>query len=141
VANGNCENCAAGGGVSCLMKGNTFALCEYTPSHLGWSPQLVVRNYAYNAGGWRVDKHPRFLADTTGDGQLDIVGFGDAGVWVSRGLGGGTFEAPGLVITNFGYSAGGWRVDKHPRFLADITGDGRADVVGFGDAGVWIYRS
>ncbi|MBX6358300.1 MAG: VCBS repeat-containing protein, partial [Micromonosporaceae bacterium] len=105
------------------------------------APQLVVENFGYTAGGWRVEKHPRLLADTTGDGKLDIVGFGEAGVWVSRGLGGGTFEPPGLVITNFGYSAGGWRVEKHPRFLADITGDRRADVVGFGDAGVWIYRS
>jgi hypothetical protein len=137
VANGNCENCAAGGGVSCLMKGNTFALCEYTPSHLGWSPQLVVRNYAYSAGGWRVDKHPRFLADTTGEGRADIVGFGDAGVYLSRANGDGRFEAPQLVVPNFGYSAGGWRVEQHPRFLVDTTGKGRADVVGFGDAGVY----
>jgi hypothetical protein len=84
IANGNCENCASGGGVPCLMKGNTFAVCGYTPSHLGWAPQLLVRNYGYNAGGWRVDQHPRFLADTTGDGRADIVGFGDAGVYVSR---------------------------------------------------------
>ena len=43
-----------------------------------------------------------------------------------------------LVVANFGYSAGGWRVDQHPRFLADLTGDGRADIVGFGNAGVWV---
>jgi hypothetical protein len=36
---------------------------------------------------------------------------------------------------------GGGRVDRHPRFLADTTGDGRADIVGFGDAGVWLFRS
>jgi hypothetical protein len=84
IANGNCENCASGGGVPCLMKGNTFAVCGYTPSHLGWAPQLLVRNFGYNAGGWRVDQHPRFLADTTGDGRADIVGFGNAGVYVSR---------------------------------------------------------
>lgn len=36
IANGNCENCASGGGVPCIMKGNTFEVCEYTPSHLGW---------------------------------------------------------------------------------------------------------
>ena len=77
LVNGNCENCAGGGGVACLMKANTFSLCEYTPSHLGWAPQLVVRNFGYNAGGWRVDQHPRFLADTTGDGRADIVGFGN----------------------------------------------------------------
>jgi hypothetical protein len=34
--NGNCENCAPGGGVACLMKANTFSLCAYTPGHLGW---------------------------------------------------------------------------------------------------------
>jgi hypothetical protein len=88
-----------------------------------------------------VDKHPRFLADTTGDGRADIVGFGEAGVYVSRLLANGNFEPPGLVITNFGYTAGGWRVDMHPRFLADTTGDGRADIVGFGYAGVYVSRS
>jgi hypothetical protein len=141
IVNGNCENCAAGGGVACLMKGNTFSLCEYTPSHLGWAPQLVVRNFGYDAGGWRVDQHPRFLADTTGDGRAHIVGFGNAGVWVSRADTDGRFETPQLVVNNFGYDAGGWRVDQHPRFLADTTGDGRADIVGFGNAGVWVSRA
>jgi hypothetical protein len=60
---------------------------------------------------------------------------------VSRALADSTFEGPMLVITNFGYDAGGWRVEKHPRFLADTTGEGRADVVGFGDAGVYVSRS
>ena len=37
--------------------------------------------------------------------------------------GNGTFSgAEELVVDNFGYDAGGWRVDKHPRFLADLTG-------------------
>jgi hypothetical protein len=120
------------------MKGNTFAVCGYTPSHLGWAPQLLVRNYGYNAGGWRVEQHPRVLADTTGDGRADIVGFGNAGVYISRAMSDGRFETPVLVVNNFGYTAGGWRVDKHPRFLADLTGDGRADIVGFGDAGMYV---
>jgi len=46
-----------------------------------------------------------------------------------------------LVVPNFGYTAGGWRVDKHPRFLADTTGDGRADIIGFGEAGVYLSVS
>lgn len=138
IANGNCENCASGGGVPCLMKGNTFAVCGYTPSHLGWSPQLLVRNYGYNAGGWRVDMHPRFMADINGDSRADIVGFGNAGAYVSPSLPEGGFETPILAVANFGYTAGGWRVDMHPRFLADLTGDGRADIVGFGNAGVWV---
>ncbi|HJQ56482.1 MAG TPA: M6 family metalloprotease domain-containing protein [Vineibacter sp.] len=105
------------------------------------APQLVVNNFGYNAGGWRVDRHPRFMADTTGDGRADIVGFGDAGVYVSRANANGTFSAPQLVVNNFGYNAGGWRVDRHPRFMADTTGDGRADIVGFGDAGVYVSRA
>ena len=104
-------------------------------------PQLVVANFGYNAGGWRVDQHPRLLADVTGDGRADIVGFGNAGVYVSRNNGNGTFQPPQLVVGNFGYNAGGWRVDQHPRFMADVTGDGRADIVGFGNAGVYVSRN
>ena len=102
------------------------------------TPQMVVSNFGYDAGGWQVDKHPRFLADLTGDGRADIVGFGNAGVWVALNKGNGTFQTPQMVVSNFGYDAGGWQVDKHPRFLADLTGDGRADIVGFGNAGVWV---
>jgi predicted transcriptional regulator len=141
VANGNCANCAAGGGVSCLMKANDFAVCGYTPSHLGWSPHLAIRNFGHTAGGWRVERHPRMLADTTADGRADIVGFGDAGVYVSRAQADGRFETPQRVIDNFGHNAGGWRVDQHPRVVADVTGDGRGDVVGFGNAGVWVSRA
>ncbi|GAA4464908.1 hypothetical protein GCM10023189_44820 [Nibrella saemangeumensis] len=104
-------------------------------------PQLVVDNFGYNAGGWRVERHPRFLADTTGDGRPDIVGFGNAGVWVARNNGDGTFQAPQLMVNNFGYDAGGWRVERHPRLVVDLTGDGRADIVGFGNAGVWVARN
>jgi FG-GAP-like repeat len=101
--------------------------------------QLVIANFGYVAGGWRVDRHPRFLADTTGDGRADIVGFGDAGVYRSVAQPDGSFGPVELVVANFAYNAGGWRVESHPRLLADTTGDGRADIVGFGDAGV--YRS
>jgi hypothetical protein len=141
IVNGNCENCAGGGGVPCLMKGNTFSLCNFTPSHFGWSPQLTVRNFGYDAGGWRVDRHPRIMADTSGDHRADIVGFGNAGVWVSRAQPDGRFETPQFVVANFGHDAGGWRVDQHPRFMADTTGDGRADIVGFGNAGVYVSRA
>ena len=101
----------------------------------------MVDNFGYNAGGWRVDRHPRLLADTTGDGRADIVGFGNVGVYVSRANADGTFGAVTRVVDNFGYNAGGWRVDRHPRFMADTTGDGRADIVGFGNVGVYVSRA
>jgi hypothetical protein len=141
LANGNCENCAGEGGVACLMKGNSFEVCGFTPGHFGWAPQLVVNNFGYDAGGWRVDMHPRIMADTSGEGRADIVGFGYHGVWVSRSQPDGRFETPQLVIDNFGYDAGGWRVNQHPRFMADTSADGRADIVGFGNAGVYVSRA
>jgi Phosphoesterase family/FG-GAP-like repeat len=89
--------------------------------------------------GWRVDQHPRFLADVTGDGRADIVGFGIAGAYVALSNGDGSFSmADG--IANFGVDQS-WRVDQHPRFLADVTGDGRADIVGFGGDGVYVALS
>ncbi|HEY5844139.1 MAG TPA: M64 family metallopeptidase, partial [Mycobacterium sp.] len=103
-------------------------------------PEPVVRAFGSSAGGWRVDRHPRFMAATTDSGRADIVGFGNGGVWVSRAQPDGTFTAPELVVGAFGYDAG-WRVERHPRFMADTTGDGRADIVGFGDDGVWVSRA
>ncbi|PWU48567.1 hypothetical protein DLE60_34100, partial [Micromonospora globispora] len=90
---------------------------------------------------WSVERNPRFLADITGDHRADIVGFGDTGVWTALSRSDGTFQPPRLVLPDFGAQAGGWRVDRHPRFLADVTGDGRADIVGFGDAGVYVALS
>ena len=81
----------------------------------------MIDNFGYVAGGWRVERHPRFLADITGDGRADIVGFGDAGVYIALDNGDGSFGPRSSWSTNFGYVAGGWRVERHPRFLADVT--------------------
>ncbi|GAA1335571.1 FG-GAP-like repeat-containing protein [Saccharothrix algeriensis] len=130
-----------------------------TPDVVGFGPQgvvvargrgdgtfgearLVLNDFG-GAQGWTGGKHVRLLADTTGDGAPDVVGFGDEGVWVSRGRGGGDFEQARLVCRGFGHDdgAGGWRVDRHPRYLADVTGDGRLDIVGFGGPGVYVARN
>ena len=194
LVNGNCETCAGGSGADCIMKANTLTLCQYTPGHLGWSPQLVLGNFGYGNGyrtdrhprilarvtpnrrpgifgfaddgvylsmgqpggrfgaarhvvadlgytsGWRVDKHPRFLADITGKSGDDIIGFGEHGVWTALAIGDGTFTDPTFVIADLGYESG-WRVERHPRFMADITGNGTADIVGFGEHGVWTALS
>jgi hypothetical protein len=49
----------------------------------------------------------------------------------------------GCCITSIavGPESARWFVDRHPRLLADITGDGRADIVAFGDTGVWTAIS
>jgi hypothetical protein len=90
--------------------------------------------------GWQVDRHPRFMADITGDGRADIVGFGDAGVTTSVALGDGGFAAAQLVVGDLGYNQG-WRIGTNPRFVTDITGDRRADIVAIGNAGVYTAVS
>ena len=101
-------------------------------------PKLVVKSFGYSAGGWRIEKHPRFVSDLTGNGRLDLIGFGDRGVSVALNNGNGTFQAPKLVLKDFGYNEGGWRVEKNPRFIADLTGNKAGDIVGFGNNGVYV---
>jgi hypothetical protein len=104
------------------------------------APALVVSAFgnAASAGGWDPDDHLRLLADVNGDGRVDIVGFGDTGVHVSRGTTAGGFTAPSLTLLAFGHAAGGWDVFDHPRLVGDITGDGCADIVGFGNTGIQV---
>jgi hypothetical protein len=66
-----------------------------------------------------VEKHPRFLADVTGEGRADVLGFGAAGVLVSPALAGGTFrERPLFVVPNFGNRKSG-RAEQVGPFLPD----------------------
>ena len=86
---------------------------------------------------WNVDLHPRVMADIDNDGEADIVGFGDAGVWTALGTGDGRFAAPHFVLDRFGL-AQGWNPTRDVRVLADVNHDGMADIVGFGETGVAI---
>ena len=52
----------------------------------------------------------------------------------------GTFTPAHYVVPEFGYNQG-WRVEQHPRLVADITGDQRADIVGFANNGVYTVTS
>ena len=110
-----------------LSTGNSFA-----------SPTRSADFFGYH-NNWRVDRHPRMMADVNGDGRADVVGFGNAGTYVSLSTGNG-FASPTRSAEFFGYH-NNWRVDRHPRMMADVNGDGRADVVGFGNAGTYVSLS
>ncbi len=50
-----------------------------------------------------------------------------------------TFSPPTFELAQFGLSAGGWSSQTtYPRQLADVNGDGMADIVGFGQRGVSV---
>jgi len=100
--------------------------------------KLVLKDFGYNAGSWRIDKHLRYLSDIRGVGRCDIVGFGDGGVIVSKNGGNAVFDTAYVALKDFGYTAGGWDIDRHLRFLGDAAGDGLPDIVGFGEAHVFI---
>lgn len=89
--------------------------------------------------GWRVQAHPRTLADVTGDGRPDVVGFGSDGVYVSVNTG-KSFSAPTRWYGGF-HPGSGWSVEQTPRWIADVNGDGKADVVGIARGGVAVALS
>ncbi len=103
----------------------------------------VANNNAFtvNDGGWSsFDLYPRQLGDVNGDGRDDIVGFGHDAVYVSLGQSNGTFAAHSVANNNvFTVNDGGWSsFDLYPRQLADVNGDGRDDIVGFGHDAVYV---
>jgi len=101
------------------------------------APSMWTNAFNYNEG-WRVDMHPRMLGDVNGDGKDDLVGIGYAGTFVALANSAGTgFNAPSMWTSAFSYEIG-WRVDKHPRMLGDANRDGRDDLIGFGDDGVYV---
>jgi Domain of unknown function (DUF4394) len=103
------------------------------------APTFELAAFGTDAGGWSSDNtYPRALADVNGDHMADIVGFSQAGVFESLATPGGHFAAPTFELAAFGTSAGGWSSDTtYPRQLADISGNGSADIVGFAANGVW----
>ncbi len=102
-------------------------------------PTFELSAFGVTAGGWSSDDtYPRKVADVNGDGMADIVGFGNAGVYVSLATGGGSFAAPVFTLSSFG-TAGGWTSENlYPREVADVNADGRADIVGFGGTGIYV---
>ncbi|GGG67497.1 hypothetical protein GCM10011374_34730 [Kocuria dechangensis] len=120
------------------LGGPAQAAPDPDPSVISTAGSSFLPAFGRLAGGWQVNLHPRMLGDLNGDRRQDIVGFADDGVWVAYGRANGTVSAPERETTGFGRLSNGWQVDLHPRMLGDVNGDGRDDVVGFADDGVWV---
>lgn len=78
--------------------------------------------------------NPCQLGDVNGDGLADIVSFTPSGVCVASAKGNGYFEDGRLVKPMQFTASDYWDHNKNPCYVADVTGDGMADLVGFGNS-------
>jgi hypothetical protein len=101
---------------------------------------LAVADFGY-AKGWDPKLHTRTAADVNGDGRADVVAFGYHGVWTALATESGSFDAPELVLAQYGSNAGGWNASYHVRTLHDVDNDGDADIIGFGGHGAYLSRA
>ena len=101
--------------------------------------QQATEQFTFSSG-WRTDKHSRLMADVNGDGRADIVGFYEDGVYTALAKSDNTFEEAIKASDSFGYYRG-WRVSDHVRLVNDVNNDGMADIVGFGETGMYTALS
>jgi len=119
-------------------SGNDILIGDAESTHV-FAPKFSAHHGFDGESGWfSFDKYPRQLADVNGDGREDIIGFAPDKVVVALGQEDGTFdaerEASKAFTPNHGWSSFG----LYPRHVADVNGDGRADIIGFGAGGVGV---
>jgi hypothetical protein len=135
---------------------NADAFCPASQNYANLKTSKAMQHYAHAAcpnfgsitrwvqafdaaHGWTVSGFVRTLGDVNGDGKADVVGFGQNGVWISLSSG-SSFPAPTRWVQAFDL-AHGWTVQDYVRTVGDVNGDGKADLVGFGQNGVWVSLS
>ena len=96
---------------------------------------LVLSDFGYNNSWISNNLTPRCLGNVKNlFGGADIIGFKSDGVYIST-FSNGAFSAPTLVLSGQYGTASGWNsFDQYPRLCADMDGDGRTDIVGFGNS-------
>ncbi|MBP9818140.1 VCBS repeat-containing protein [Candidatus Shapirobacteria bacterium] len=104
----------------------------------GFGP-LTKRSGDYKSvDGWTNSASVRTIGDVNGDGYMDIVGFGSTGVYASNST--GTSFGPIYLAGSIMDAAHGWNVTNFVRTVGDVTGDGKIDLVGFGQDGVYVSK-
>jgi len=123
--------------------------CVYVSLNTGSSFQpaacwLAGGAFAPQTGWTDMNAMPRFLVDVTGDGLPDIVGIASNCLFVSASLG-TAFGPPNCWLngatSNGAFSAGWSDMKTKPIFLADVNGDGLADIVGIAPNCVFVSLS
>ena len=92
---------------------------------------LAIDNFG-TSQGWSNANTPRLVGDVSGDGILDIVGFGANSTFTALGSyqnGRLTFSVDSAAtINNYGYNEG-WSTSNTVRTLANVDGSGQQALV------------
>lgn len=110
----------------------------YTTVNLGLSngyfgPKLTVQtDYTVEQGYYSQQIHPRLLGDINGDGRDDLITFNNSNVTANLGKANGTLGPKYNLLNQFTVGQGWSTLDQYPRMLADVNGDCKDDLIGFG---------
>jgi len=97
-------------------------------------PTFWSYDYCANKGWNNNAVDPRFLIDVNGDGLPDVVGFGsDGSMYISLNTGSG-FGPATSYSSNISQTSDG----IYPLMAVDVNGDGRTDIVSFGQDGIYV---
>jgi len=122
--------------------GNSAIYAAYsTGSKFGNYFTINSATWCRSKGGWTTfNSYPRWVKDVNGDGYPDVVGYASSGVYIALGNGkkfGSQKKWHGYYSTGSTWS----NFDLYPRHVADVNGDGKADVVGFSCCSVQVSLS
>ncbi|MES2762038.1 MAG: T9SS type A sorting domain-containing protein [Bacteroidota bacterium] len=138
--NGDMKADVVGFGLS-----NSIASLSNSSTSISFLPVQYLGNIYTSSGGWQnQNTNQRFLADVNGDLKDDIVGFGSGNVHVSLSnstSSTASFYPQAISINNFTTGQGWTNQNVRPRFLSDVNGDGKKDIVGFGYNSVYVSLS
>lgn len=122
-----------------LSKGNAFSGATTWSANMGY---IDGYNEFYEGGVNNPltndpDLYPsitsRMLADVNGDGMADLLAFDKNRVHVELSTGKSFSNSNNTWHTGYCYNATWDHIVKYPRMTGDFNGDGRADIIGFGE--------
>jgi hypothetical protein len=136
--------------VSCSeetgSKTTSVGISNASPSSA--SPQIILpggdegsKQSSANKGLYR--RHIRLLGElanrNSGAPSLDVVGFGEQAIFVSESLASDRkFSEAQIWESGYFTPAAGWTKEEHLIRFADVNGDKKSDIVGFGDEHVFV---
>ncbi len=111
---------------------NTYVALGTGTGHFNL-PMAVSADFTIGQGYNSQEDRPRLLADVNGDGRDDLVAFGYLYTTINLGQPTGYFGPKTYIYEQFTNEQGWHTLDAFPRRLADVNGDCKADIIGFGE--------